>query len=54
MTCMKFVERTDQVGYVTIKNNVANECSATVGFTGTEQYLNLASGCMYIVNTIYV
>ena len=40
---IRFVQRTTQTGYVTFR--VGSGCSSNIGRTGSQQYINLASGC---------
>ncbi|MBC8083122.1 MAG: M12 family metallopeptidase [Hymenobacter sp.] len=42
-TAIRFVQRTNQMAYVTFR--VGSGCSSSVGRTGSRQYINLASGC---------
>jgi Astacin (Peptidase family M12A) len=50
-TCLKFVARTNQVGYLNIKNSNAGCYSDNIGYVGEMQEINLGgSGCLIIVN----
>ncbi|GAB3572926.1 Dot/Icm T4SS effector LegP [Spirosoma luteolum] len=49
-TPMRFVLRTNQAGYVVFR--AGSGCSANVGYSGTVQYVNLATGCS-LGNTIH-
>ncbi|QDK82758.1 peptidase M12 [Spirosoma sp. KCTC 42546] len=42
-TPIRFVPRTTQRGYVLFR--VGSGCSSNVGYAGSQQYINLASGC---------
>jgi Astacin (Peptidase family M12A) len=49
-TCLKFVERTNETAYVSVKNIVDGGCWAELGFLGRRQEINLGDGCLYTVN----
>ena len=42
-TPIQFIQRTTQAAYVTFRTGTG--CSSTVGYTGTQQFVNLATGC---------
>ncbi len=42
-TPIRFVQRTTQAGYVTFQTG--SGCSSTVGYTGAQQFVNLATSC---------
>jgi Astacin (Peptidase family M12A) len=50
-TCLKFVERTNETAYVSVKNIINDGCWAELGFLGRRQEINLGDGCLYTVNT---
>jgi Astacin (Peptidase family M12A) len=49
-TCLKFVARTSETAYVSVKNNITDGCWAELGFLGRRQEINLGDGCLYTVN----
>ena len=52
-TCLKFVERTNETAYVSIKSDADGGCWSEIGFSGQKQELNLGSGCVYVVNELF-
>jgi Astacin (Peptidase family M12A) len=50
---LKFVERTNETAYVSIKSNADDGCWSELGFSGQKQELNLGSGCVYVVNELF-
>uniref|UniRef100_A0A182P9B2 Metalloendopeptidase n=1 Tax=Anopheles epiroticus TaxID=199890 RepID=A0A182P9B2_9DIPT len=47
VSCIRFVPRTTQKGFIFISEITKGECSAFVGYSGTQQTVNLAiNGCM--------
>ncbi|XP_078357450.1 zinc metalloproteinase nas-4-like [Oculina patagonica] len=45
-TCIQFKERTNEPYYVTFR--YGSGCSATVGYQGSQQFVNLAPGCWHM------
>ncbi|XP_027042927.1 zinc metalloproteinase nas-4-like [Pocillopora damicornis] len=45
-TCLQFKERTSERAYVTFR--IGSGCSASVGYQGYQQFVNLAPGCWHM------